>query len=86
MINRAGLQHDCENGQPIAGGGGFFRFLAAVGPEDCGNSRCATYANRVALDGLCEFAIDIDDAIGAVGRCRVGCPAATIIGGQWGSW
>ncbi len=86
MINRAGLERDGENGQSIAGGSSFFRFCIAIGPEDRGNSRCATNSNWIALDGLREFAIDIDDAIGAVGWSGIGCPTTTIIGSQWGRW
>ena len=86
MINRAGLDCNRENGQSIAGGSGFFRFCVAVGPEDRGNSRCATHSDRIALDGLREFTIDIDDAIGAVGWRGVGSPTTAIIGRQRGRW
>lgn len=84
MINRAGLHSDAENSQSIASGRGFFCSRIAVRPDDRGNSRCSIYADRIARDGLCEFAIDIDDAIGAVGRRGVGCPATAIIWRQRG--
>ena len=86
MIDRAGLDCDGEHGQTIAAGGGFFRFGIAIGPQDRGDGGSSTHANRVAPDGLREFAIDIDDAVGGVGRCGVGCPATTIIGGQRRRW
>lgn len=86
MINRAGLDGDSENGQSIAGGSGFFRFCIAVGPDDGGNSRCAIHSDGVAQNGLREFAVDIDDAIGAVGWRGIGRPTTTIIWGQRGCW
>ena len=86
MINRAGLDCYRENGQSIAGRRGFFRFCIAVGPEDRGNSRCPIHSDRIALDGLREFTVDIDDAIGAVGWCGVGRPTTAIIWCQWRRW
>ncbi len=79
MVNRTCLDCDRENGQAIAAGRGFFRFCIAVGPEDRGNSGCPIDSNRIAPNGLREFAIDIDDAVGTVGWRGVGCPTTTII-------
>ena len=82
MINRACLDGDGENSQSIAGGGCFLGCSGTIRPEDCSNCRCAIYPDRIALNGLCEFAIDIDNAIWTIGWRGIGCPAATIVRSQ----
>jgi len=82
MIDGACLHGDGENGQSVAGGGCFLSFRAAVGPEYRGDGRRAADAYRIALYGLCVFAIDVDDAVWAIGRRGIGGPSATIIRGQ----
>lgn len=82
MIDSACLHGDRENGQSIARGGGFLGFCVAIRPDDGGNSRCPVYPDRVALNGLREFAIDVDNAVWPVGWRGIGCPTAAIIRGQ----
>lgn len=82
MINGAGLQGDREDGQAVAGRRRLLRLRAAIGPEHSGNRYRPIHPDRVAVLSAGEFAIYVDDAVGAVSWRGVGRPAATIIRGQ----
>lgn len=82
MINSACLDGDGENGQSIASGGCFLGCSVAIRPVDCSNCRRAIYPDRIASNGLCEFAIDIDNAIWTISWRGVGCPTTAIIWSQ----
>ncbi len=78
MIDSAGPERDGEHRYAIGTRGGVLNLRAAVGPEDGGYSGCIVDTDGVALDGLGELAIDILDAIHAIGRGRIGSPTSTI--------
>ena len=78
VIDRAGPEGDGEHRDAIGTRGGVLNLRAAIGPEDRGYRGRVIDANGVALDGLGEFAIDILDAIHAIGRGRIGGPPSAI--------
>ena len=78
MIDRAGPEGDGEHRDAIGTRGGVLNLRAAIGPEDRGDSSCMVDAHGVALNGLGEFAIDILDAVHAIGWGRIGSPTSAI--------
>lgn len=78
VIDSAGPEGDGEHRYAIGTRGGIIDLRAAIGPEDGGYRGCIVDANGVTLDGLGEFAIDILDAIHAIGWSRIGGPSSAI--------
>ena len=78
MIDSAGSERDGENSYPIGTRCCVINLCAAIGPEDGCYSGRIVDTNGITLDGLCEFAIDILDAIHAIERCSIGGPSSAI--------
>jgi len=78
VIDSAGPERDGEHRYAIGTRGGVLNLGAAIWPEDRGYSGRIVDTNGVALDGLGEFAIDILDAIHAIGWCSIGGPSSAI--------
>lgn len=82
MVNGACLNGYGENGQSIASGGSFFGYTGAIRPEYYSDCRSATHPDRIAINRVRVFTIDIDNTIWAVDWRGIGCPTATIIRSQ----
>jgi len=78
VIDRTGPERDGEHRDAIGTRCCIINLCAAIGPEDRGYSSCMVDAHGVALNGLGEFAIDILDAVHAIGWGRIGGPSSAI--------
>ena len=66
VIDGAGPDRDNESCYTIGACGCVLHLCGAIGPEDGCHSGGVVDANRVALDGLREFAIDIFNAVATI--------------------
>ena len=79
MVERGRLEHDTEDGQPIARCGGAHSLCRAVGPENRCDSGSIADADGITINEMGQLAIDVHHSIHVESGRGIGRPSSAVV-------